>query len=91
VSEIELGPGVPWWRISTGLLLLLLVLNNLNIRYLKPELLPSNQTQWFAYIAKPGLLVIIGLILILFGVRAMIKRSKTEVDVPFDEDTPKSN
>jgi uncharacterized membrane protein YcjF (UPF0283 family) len=60
---------VSWWRLVLGLLLLLGGLSNLDRSSIAPDLMPSNETQWFGFYLAAAVFIIAGLLLVFFGVR----------------------
>ena len=69
---------VSWWRLGLGLLLLLAGLKNLDQRNLSPELMPSNETQWFGYYLVTAVFLVAGVLLIVAGVRRVMPRPPDE-------------
>jgi hypothetical protein len=69
---------VSWWRLGLGLLLLLAGLKNLDQRNLSPELMPSNETQWFGYYLVTAVFLVAGVLLIVAGARRVMPRPPDE-------------
>lgn len=60
---------ISWWKLGLGLLLLLAGLRNFDQRGVPVELLPSNETQWFGFFLATGVVLLLGLILVIAGLR----------------------
>jgi hypothetical protein len=71
---------VSWWRLGLGLLLLLDGLGNLDRRGIPPDLMPSNEAQWFGYCLATAAVIVAGILLIVLGVRRAWRRPPSQPD-----------